>query len=77
MFRFHLWEPIWYSEPRTKQPENSLKKARWFGIAHSPGEAMTYFIETERDGTSKRNVIFVWSIIFVLAAKILVLQLNL
>jgi hypothetical protein len=63
MFRFHLWEPIWYYEPCTKQPENSLKKARWLGIAHSAGDAMTYFMETERDGTSKRNVILVWSII--------------
>jgi hypothetical protein len=61
--RFHLWEPIWYYEPRTKQPENSLKKARWLGIAHSAGDAMTYFIETERDGMSKRNVILVRSII--------------
>jgi hypothetical protein len=50
-------------EPRTKQPENSLKKARWLGIAHSAGDAMTYFIETERDETNKRNVILVWSII--------------
>jgi hypothetical protein len=57
MFLFHLWEPY------TKQPENSLKKARWLGIAHSTGDAMTYFIETERDETSKRNVILVWSII--------------
>jgi hypothetical protein len=63
MFRFHLWEPIWKYEPSTKQPETSLKKARWSGIAHSAGDAMTYFIETERDGTSKHNVILVWSII--------------
>jgi hypothetical protein len=63
MFWFHLWEPIWYYEPGTKQPENSMKKARWFGIAHSAGDAKTYFIETERDETNKRNVILVWSII--------------
>jgi hypothetical protein len=44
MFRFHLCKPIWYYEPRTKQPENSLKKARWLEIAHSVGDAMTYFI---------------------------------
>ena len=47
MFRFHLWEPIWYYEPKTKQPNNSLKKGRWLGFAHSSGDAMTYFIETE------------------------------
>jgi hypothetical protein len=63
MFQFHLWEPIWYYEPCTKQPENSLKKARWLGIAHLAGDAMTYFIETERDETNKRNVILVRSII--------------
>jgi hypothetical protein len=76
MFRFHLWEPIWYYEPRTKQPENSLKKAQWLGIAHSAGDAMIYFIETEQDGTSKRNVIW-FGPLFVLAAKILVQQQNL
>jgi hypothetical protein len=38
MFRFHLWEPIWYYEPHTKQPENSLKNAWWLGIAHSAGD---------------------------------------
>jgi hypothetical protein len=63
MFRFHLWEPIWYYEPRTKQPDSSLKKARWHGIAHSAGDAMTYFIETEQDDPTKRNVILVRSII--------------
>jgi hypothetical protein len=36
-----------YYAPCTKQPENSLKKAQWLGIAHSAGDAMTYFIETE------------------------------
>ena len=63
MYRFHLWEPIWYYEPRTKQPDSSLKKARWLGIAHSAGDAMTYFIETEQDEPTKRNVILVRSII--------------
>jgi len=65
MFRFHVWEPIWYYEPHTKQPENSLKRARWLGFAHTSGDAMTYFIETERDGTDdrRRNVILVRSII--------------
>lgn len=63
MFCFHLWEPIWYYEPHTKKPKNNLKKAWWLGFAHSSGNAMTYFIETERDDNSKCNVIFVCSII--------------
>jgi hypothetical protein len=63
MFRFHLWEPIWYYEPHTKQPSNSLKKARWLGFAHSAGDALTYFIEPEHDDPTKRNVILVRSII--------------
>jgi len=40
-----------------------LKKARWLGFAHNSGDAMTYFIETEHDDKSKRNVILVRSII--------------
>jgi hypothetical protein len=63
MFRFHLWEPIRNYEPRTKQPENNLKKARWLGFAHSAGDAMTYFIETEREDASTRHVILGHSII--------------
>jgi hypothetical protein len=63
MFRFHLWEPIWYYELRTKQPENSLKKARWLGFAHSAGDDMTYFIEPGQDDKSKRALILVRSII--------------
>jgi hypothetical protein len=63
MFRFHLWEPIWYYEPGTKQTENSLKKARWLGSAHLAGDAMTYFIETEKETNSSRNMILVRSII--------------
>ena len=65
MFRFHLWEPIWYYEPNTKQPENSLKKARWLGFAHSSGDAMTYYIETEQESKSDKrcNIILVRSII--------------
>jgi ribosomal protein S12 len=50
-------------EPRTKQPESSLKKACWLGFAHSAGDAMTYFIETEKEDPSKRDVILVRSII--------------
>jgi hypothetical protein len=63
MFRFHLWEPIWYYVPNTKQPVDSLKKARWLGFAHSAGDAMTYFIETEKETPKARNVILVRSII--------------
>ena len=63
VYRFHVWEPIWYYEPRTTQHESSLKKARWLGLAHSTGDAMTYLIETERDDDVKRNVILVNTII--------------
>jgi hypothetical protein len=63
MFRFHSWEPIWYYDPRTKQPANSLKKARWLSFAHLAGDAMTYFSEPELDNKSKCTTILVQSII--------------
>ena len=63
MFRFHLWEPLWYYVPNTQQPENSLKKARWLGFAHSAGDAMTYFIETEPEQKGQCPQILVRSII--------------
>jgi len=35
VFRFYPWEPIWYFDPSTKQPQDNLKKGRWLGIAHN------------------------------------------
>jgi hypothetical protein len=62
-FRFHMWEPIWYYEPKTKQPANNLKKARWLGFATSAGNAFTYYIQTKKDPGEGRNVILIQSII--------------
>ena len=61
MFRFHFWEPIWYFDPRTKQPKNNLHKGRWLGIASTAGDAMTYYIFTEKD--KGRNVVLIRSVI--------------
>jgi hypothetical protein len=57
MLRFHLWEPLWCYDLRTKQPGNSLKKAGRLGFAHSAGDAVTYFIEPKLDDKSKRTTI--------------------
>ena len=61
MFRFHFWEPIWYYDPRTKQPKNNLLKGRWLGIAPSAGDAMTFYIFTEKE--KGRNVVLIRSVI--------------
>ena len=63
MFRFHFWEPIWYFDPKTKQPQNNLRKGRWLGIAKSSGDAMTYYIETEKEKGQGRNVVLIRSVI--------------
>lgn len=60
-FRFYFWEPIWYHDPSTKQPEDNLKKGRYLCIAENSGDEMTYHIRTEKDeGT---NVYLVRSLI--------------
>ena len=61
MFRFHFWEPIWYFDPRTKQPKDNLHKGRWLGIASTAGDAMTYYIFTEKN--KGRNVVLIRSVI--------------
>ncbi|MGH7955023.1 MAG: reverse transcriptase domain-containing protein [Gloeomargaritales cyanobacterium] len=63
MYRFHFWEPIWYFDPSVKAPASKLKKGRWLGFAHSAGDAMTYYIQTEKDPGEGRNVILVRSVI--------------
>ena len=62
-FRFHFWEPIWYFDPKSKQPQTNLKKGRWLGIARSSGDAMTYYIETEKAKSEGRNTILIRSVI--------------
>jgi hypothetical protein len=61
VLRFHIWEPIWYFDPSVKQPANNLKKGRWLGIAWHAGDALTYYIETEKE--KGRNVILIRSVI--------------
>ena len=63
VFRFHIWEPIWYYDPTVKQPRDNLRKARWLGIAWQAGDAFTYYIQTERPQNEGRNVILIRSVI--------------
>ncbi|MGH7955291.1 MAG: hypothetical protein ACREOZ_04955 [Gloeomargaritales cyanobacterium] len=63
MFRFHFWEPIWYHDPTVKAPHSRLKKGRLLGIAHTSGDAMTYYIETEKESGEGRNVVLIRSTI--------------
>ena len=60
-FRFHVWEPIWYFDPNIKQPESNLKKGRWLGFAWQAGDALTYYIETEKE--KGRNMYLIRSVI--------------
>ena len=62
-FRFHFYEPIWYHVPGIKAPTSSLQKGRWLGIAASTGDAMTYYIRTEKDPGEGRNVVLIRSVI--------------
>ena len=48
-FQFHVWEPIWYFDPTIHKPGPNLKKARWLGMAWAAGDALTYYIQTEKE----------------------------
>ena len=48
LFRFYVWEPIWYFDGVAKVPKPSFKKGRWLGFAWSARDSFTSFIETER-----------------------------
>ena len=48
-FWFHVWEPIWLFDLTIHQPGPNLKKARWLGISWSAGDALTYYIQTEKE----------------------------
>ena len=61
VFRFHIWEPIWYYIPKYKIPHDCFKKARWLGIAWQAGDAFTYYIETERPRSEGRPVVLIRS----------------
>ena len=62
VFRFHIWEPIWYYNPQ-KQPRSNFSKGRWLGIAHLAGDAFTYYIQTEKDMGEGRNQVLIRSLI--------------
>ena len=49
MFRFHFWEPIEYYDPSAKQPQSGWLPGLLLGINRQAGDAMTYFIETDKN----------------------------
>ena len=63
MFRYHVWEPIWYFDPSLKIPQQQLQKGRWLGFARSAGDAFTYYVETERIETRERPSVLTRSVI--------------
>lgn len=63
-FRFHIWEPVWYYQPGTKSPATPWRKGRWLGFADSTGDAMTYYVRTEKSPGEGRNMILIRNILY-------------
>ena len=42
--QFTFWQPILYLDHETKWPASKEKSARWVGVAHSIGDALTFWI---------------------------------
>ena len=57
VFRFHFWESVMYWDPTIKQPEDGWLPGRFLGIAWKSGDAMTYYIETDKPKDQGRNVV--------------------
>ena len=49
VFRFHFWEQIEYYNPAAKQPSSGWLSGRLLGINRQTGDAMPYFIKTEKE----------------------------
>jgi hypothetical protein len=60
-FCLYPWKPIWYYDPKSKQPKINLKKARWLGCAANAGDELTYYIETEKEKGEGRNQVLIRS----------------
>ena len=56
-FRFHFWEKIEYYDPDIKQPEDGWLPGRFLGIDWASGDALTFFIETEKPGGGRNMVL--------------------
>ena len=63
VFCFYVWEPIWYLNGDIKQPQNNLLKGRWLGFAWSSGDALNYYIETERPKSEGHHVVLIRSLV--------------
>jgi len=45
--QFHFYERIYYLDPDDKFPSTKYKPARWLGVAHNVGDAMTFCLLSE------------------------------
>ncbi len=41
---FRFYEPVWYYDEQATFPEDRRKIGRWLGVAHRIGQALCYFI---------------------------------
>ena len=58
LFDFEFFEPVSYMDnPQVKFPERKVKLGRWLGIAESVGQAMCYYILTERGTVIARSTV--------------------
>ena len=62
-FRFHIYEPLWYFDPKIKLPRSNLLNCRYLGLAESCGDVMTYYILTEPDSAKTRRQVLMRSAI--------------
>jgi len=62
-FRFHFWQEIEYYDATLKQPEDGWKPGRFLGVDWDSGDALTYFVETDKGPRDGRNVILTRSTI--------------
>ena len=63
MFKYHIWEKVYFLDPTIKQPRDKMVPARFLGIAWQHGDVLSYYVRTEPTDSSKRPQILVRSIL--------------
>jgi hypothetical protein len=56
-YQFRFWDPVRYTNPGIKFPQNPDRGGRYLGIARTTGDALTYLILDDRERKDNRHVV--------------------
>ena len=63
MFKFHVWQKVYYLNPDVKIPRDNMLPGRFLGIAWNHGDSLCYFMRTEPTNKHSKPQILVRSVV--------------